>query len=267
VLKLFAFIKKDFQIAMSYRFHIILRFGFMIATLFMFYFIGQTFSGSISPYLEAYGGSYFPYVLVGMAVSSFVSVGLSSLSADVRDAQVKGTLEALLSTPTSIFTILIGNSMWSFITSFLSSVIMLVGGMIFLNISIVVTQLIITFIVLLLTFIAFLTVGMLSAAFIMIFKQGSPIDVIFGSSSYFLGGIFFPLEVLPKPLQAVGYMLPITHSIRALRDLLLAHVNPVEIISPLINLIIFIIIVGPVSLIFFRYAVKRAKKNGSLIQY
>lgn len=266
-MKIIAFIKKDFLIAMSYRFQIILRFGFMIATLFMFYFIGQTFMGSISPYLEAYGGNYFPYVLVGMAVSSFVYVGLSSFSYDVRDAQVKGTLEALLSTPTSIYTILVGNSMWSFITSFLGSVVMLAGGMIFLGIAFIASQLFVAFIILFLTFIAFLTVGMLSAAFIMIFKQGNPIDIIFGSSSYFLGGIFFPIEVLPKPLQVIGNMLPITHSIRALRDLLLAKVNPAEIISSLVNLSIFILIIGPISILFFNYAVKRAKKDGSLIQY
>lgn len=266
-MKLLAFIKKDFLISLSYRFYIILRFGFMIATLFMFYFIGQTFGNTLSPYLEAYGGSYFPYVLVGMAVSSFVFVGLSSLSSDVRDAQVKGTLEALLSTPTSIYTVLIGNSMWSFVTSFLGSVLMLAGGMIFLGITIIVSQLFITLVILMLTFIAFLTVGMLSAAFIMIFKQGNPIDILFGSSSYFLGGIFFPREVLPEPLRVIGNILPITHSIRALRDLLLARVDPVEIIFPLVNLVIFIIIMGPISLLFFRYAVKRAKKDGSLIQY
>lgn len=266
-MKILAFLKKDFLISMSYRFQIILRFGFMIATLCMFYFIGQTFMGSISPYLEEYGGNYFPYVLVGMAVSSFVYVGLSSFSYDVRDAQVKGTLEALLSTPTSIYTILIGNSMWSFVTSFLGSVLMLAGGMIFLGITFIASQLFIAFLILLLTFIAFLTVGMLSAAFIMIFKQGNPIDIIFGSSSYFLGGIFFPVEVLPEPLRVAGYMLPITHSIHALRQLLLAKVDPAQIISPVVNLIIFIIILGPVSILFFQYAVKRAKKAGSLIQY
>ena len=266
-MKIIAFIKRDFFISLSYRFNIILRFGFLVVSLFMFYFIGKTFSGTISPYLDKYGGDYFPYVLVGLAVSSFVSIGLSSLASDIRNAQVKGTLEALMSTSTSIYTILIGNSLWSFITSFLGSISLLLAGILFIGIKLVFTQVLITFFILFLTFIAFLSVGMLSASFIMIFKQGNPIGMIFGSSSYFLGGIFFPIEVLPEPLKIISAFLPITHSIRALRDLLLARISFVQIYPLIINLLIFIIILAPLSILFFHYSVKRAKRDGSLIQY
>jgi ABC-2 type transport system permease protein len=126
---------------------------------------------------------------------------------------------------------------------------------------------IISLLVLIMTFMAFLSIGMLSASFIMVFKQGNPIKFIFGSSSYFLGGILFPVEVLPKPFQVIAAILPITHAVKALRELLLARVGFHEIIPLLLNLTIFIALVAPVSILFFRYAVQRAKKDGSLIQF
>lgn len=266
-MKLLAFIKKDFIITISYRFQIILQFGSVIISLFMFYFIGQTFSGSISPYIEHYGGNYFSYVLVGLAVSSFISVGLNALSREVRSAQVEGTLEALLSTPTSIYTVLIGNSIWSFIEALGGAIFLLSFGIIFLKLTIPAVNILSALLVLVITLAAFLAVGMLSAAFIMVFKQGNPINMIFGTSSYFLGGVLFPVEVLPLPFQYMAKFLPITHAIKALRELLLAKVGFLDIIPLIINLIIFIAILSPVSIIFFRYAVKRAKIDGSLIQY
>ncbi len=266
-MKLVAFLKKDFLVAISYRFAMVLQLISMIVFLLILYYIGQTFSGAISPHLERYGGNYFPYVLVGIAVTTFVTVGLGALAQEVRSAQVQGTLEALLCTPVSIYTILIGNSFWAYLTALGQSVLLLVGGFAFIGLKLPLLQFLLALIVLGLTFVAFLSVGMLSAAFIMIFKRGNPIKFIFGTSSYFLGGVLFPVEVLPKPFQFISTMLPITHAVKALRELLLVKVQFQEIIPLLINLVIFIVIIAPLSIFFFQYAVKRAKRDGSLTQF
>lgn len=266
-MKLLAFIKKDFQINMSYRFYFFLQFGFMFISLFMFYFIGRTFSGAMSQYLSAYGGDYFAYVLIGISITSFVSVGLNSLSSVIRESQVQGTLEALLSTPTSIYTILIGSSLWAFVSSLVSSIGMLTVGLIYIGQNVQLINSIVSLAVLFLTFTSFLSVGMLSASFIMVFKQGNPINMIFGTSSYFLGGIYFPVDVLPEWVRGLSNLLPITHATKALRTLLLTN-QPVQNAVPIIiNLIIFIVVLLPLSLVIFKIAVKKAKRDGTLIQY
>ena len=63
-MKLLAFIKKDILVALSYRFRLLLGLGSSIISLLIFYFIGRTFSGAISPFLEPYGNDFFSYVLV-----------------------------------------------------------------------------------------------------------------------------------------------------------------------------------------------------------
>lgn len=265
--KISAFLKKDILVMISYRFNMLIQLAKLFISLLMFYFIGETFGGAISPYLGRYGGSYFAYVLVGTAVSTFASFGLGALAGEVRTAQVEGTLEALLSTPTSIYTILIGNSLWSFIESFIESILLVTIGIFFLNLHVTLAGALGTLLILSLTLAAFLSIGMLSASFVMIFKQGNPIPFIFGSSSYFLGGMIFPVEVLPQPLQFVSQLLPITHAISALRELLLARTNIESVVPLIINLCIFIAVFSPLSVIIFRIAVKRAKRDGSLIQY
>lgn len=266
-MKVLAFLKKDFYITISYRFAFLLRLGTLVITLFMMFFIGKTFSGTMSPYLGRYGGDYFPYVLVGIAVSSFVSVGLGALAREVRSAQVEGTLEAMLSTPTSIYTILIGNSLWTFFEALFQTVFLLGVGVIFLNFKIDIINIFAASFILFLTFLAFLVIGMMSAAFIMIFKQGNPIQFIFGTSSYFLGGIIFPVEVLPKSFQYASTLLPITHAVKAIRELLLAGTEVSSLLPLIFNLVLFTIVLSPISIFFFRYAIKRAKKDGSLVQF
>ncbi|MBP7750533.1 MAG: ABC transporter permease [Planctomycetes bacterium] len=113
------------------------------------------------------------------------------------------------------------------------------------------------------TFLTFLAVGMLSARFIMIFKQGNLVGALFGTSSYFLGGVLFLVEVLPAPFRWAAAFLPITHTVKALRELLLAQLEVAAILPTLRNLAIFIALTTSIGIAFFRYAVRRAKRGCS----
>jgi ABC-2 type transport system permease protein len=265
--KLLAFVKRDYLVYVSYKFGILMQFARLFISVIVFYFLGKTFGSSLSPYIARYGTDYFSYVIIGLAGSSFVSVGLHSLASNIRGAQVEGTLEALLSTPSSIYTVLIGNSLWSFIQALGGAVVILAFGMYIQKMNLSAAGLGITAFILLLTLAAFLVVGVLSAAFIMIFKQGNPIGMIFGTSSYFLGGIIFPVDVLPQFLQSFSKILPITHALNALRAVLLSGAPLASVFPDIKNIALFIALFAPVSIVFFRYAVRRAKKDGSLIQY
>jgi len=265
--KLFAFIKKDLLVTLSYRFNLLLSLLGIFFSVAMFYFIGRTFSGALSPFIARYGGDYFPYVLIGIAVSNFVTVGLSALSQQVRSAQVEGTLEALLTTPTSIFTVLIGNSLWSFITALGSAVVLIAAGFLVIHFEVSLVRAAAAVVVLLLTFLAFLMVGMLSASFVILFKRGDPIGYIFGWSSFLLGVILFPVEVLPAPLPLLSRFLPITYAIEAIRELLLVRASFQSVLPLVLALCLFAVVLGPVSVLFFRYAVHRARKDGNLVQF
>jgi ABC-2 type transport system permease protein len=263
--KLIAFIRRDLQIGLSYRINLLLNFVGMFLGLLMFFFMSKAFSGL--GFVERYGGDYFPYVLIGIAVSNFVTVGLNTLSEQIRSAQVEGTLEALLGTPTSIYTILIGNSLSTLLMALGSAILLIAGSFFFIRAAISPVSVAACLIILIMTFLAFLSIGMLSAGFIMVFKRGNPIGFIFGWSSFFLGGIFFPVEVLPMPIASLSQFLPITHAVFAIRELFLAG-TPVSSVFPvMLRLLAFITVLGPLGVIFFRFAVNRAKKEGSLIQY
>ena len=121
--------------------------------------------------------------------------------------------------------------------------------------------------VLLLTIVVFCAIGVLSASFIMVFKRGDPIYWIFGSASAIIGGIYFPIFVLPPFLQKCAALLPITHALEAMRLLLLKGYTLGAVWPQIRLLIVFVIVLMPISIVAFKYAVKIAKREGSLIQY
>ncbi len=264
---MFAFLLRDFQSNVSYRLRFFMQFAVALVTISFIFFLGKTFQGAFSTQLARYGNDYFAFAILGMAVSSFVSTGLYSFSGQIRNAQVQGTLEALLMTPTSVYTILIGNSLWSFLQSFFESIFYIGVSIVILKIPVTLSQVLLVLIVLTLTFWAFLSIGMLSASFTLVFKQGNPINAIFGTSSYFLGGLLFPIEVLPSWLQGFSNVLPMTHAVKLIREILLISPGDQEITSSLLYLLGFILIACPAGLISFHAALKRAKKDGSLVQY
>lgn len=262
-----AFLKRDIQSMLSYRFRFFMQFVSLIFSIAFVFFIGKTFSGTISLQLERYGNDYFAFAILGLALSSFVSTGLYSFSSQIRNAQVQGTLEALLMTPTSVYTILIGNSFWSFLRSFIESTVYITASILILGLSVTFWQILQVILVLVLTFGSFLSIGLVSASFILVFKQGNPINTIFGASSFFLGGILFPVEILPSWIHWLSNILPLTHSVRLIREILLVSIHIREVGQSLFSLALFILLIGPLALFIFHHALKRAKRDGSLVQY
>jgi ABC-2 type transport system permease protein len=101
----------------------------------------------------------------------------------------------------------------------------------------------------------------------MVFKRGDPIQWGIGTLSTLLGGVYFPVAILPPALQWISRLLPITYSLHAMRLALLQDAAWSELIYDLLILSLFVIVLLPLSLLAFRYAVRRAKVEGSLTHY
>jgi len=265
--KALAFISKDFVHATTYKFAFITQWLGIFFSALVFFFLSKLFGSAVLPYLKPYGGDYFSFVLIGIAFGSYLQVSLNSFSACIREAQVLGTLEALLVTQTGIPTIVISSSLYSFVVTSLRVLVYLLLGAIFFGLKIGNANYLGGLLVLLLTIVSFSSMGIISASFIMVLKRGDPLSWIFSSLSWLLGGVFYPVAVLPDWLQKISFLLPITYSLEGMRLALLKGYSVTQLMDCIIPLVIFLIIVLPASLWLFNYAVRRAKIDGSLIQY
>ena len=265
--KPFAFIQRDFLNAVSYKFSFFLQFFGILLTVVTWFFISKLFGNVVVKQLAPYGGSYFAFVIIGVAFSNYLQTSLFGLSRNIRDAQMMGTLEALLVTQTEPPSIILASSLYGFFVTSLRVVVYLVIGALLFGLDLAQANYPVALLILALTIIAFMSLGILSASFIMVFKKGDPVGWLIMGLSWFIGGVYYPIRVLPVFLQKLSYLLPITHSLEGIRLTLLKGYSFMQVKDSLIALLIFSLVMIPVSVLAFKFAVNRAKRDGTLTQY
>ncbi|MFH1776552.1 MAG: ABC transporter permease [Candidatus Omnitrophota bacterium] len=265
--KVSAFIKKEFLSEISYRFAFFFHFFSIFAQIITFYFIDRLFGSRITPHLKPYGVNYFSYVLLSIAFFTYVGTGLSSLNQRIRTEQLIGTLEALLVTPTKISTIIFSLGLWDFIWASISVVLYLFFGVILFGVDLTQINLLSTAIILILTIISFYGMGLIAASFIIVLKKGQPITWLVNSLFGLLGGVYYPVSVLPAWLGTLSQILPVTYSIKAMQLAVYKGYSAQLLTSEITALIICSIVILPAGLYVFKWAIKRTRIDGSITHY
>jgi ABC-2 type transport system permease protein len=265
--KPFAIMKKEFLIAISYKLSFAFQLSSIWLSLLVFYFLAKLINPSISSDLEPYGGDYFSFVIIGTAFVGYLNVGLDSFSRSIREAQLMGTLEAVLVTRTRLTTILIYQALWNFIFASIHVIAYLGFGFLFFKSELTNPNYFSTIVILLLTVIAFSSLGIISGGFILIFKKGTPINWFIYNFSRFLGGVFYPISVLPGWCQKLAYLLPITHSLEGIRLSMIRGYSLSDLRIQVFALLIFNAVLFPLSVVFFNFAYQKARKDGTLCHY
>jgi ABC-2 type transport system permease protein len=110
----------------------------------------------------------------------------------------------------------------------------------------------------------FASLGVAVAAFTVVFKQTTALLGLVGSALALLGGVYFPIEVLPAPIEQVATALPFTWGLDVLRAALLD--GKVD-FGQLAGVFGSALLLLPVALVGFTSAVRRARQTGTLAQY
>lgn len=260
-----AFVRRDVLTEMSYRANFLFGLSGGLFTIMTFFFLARLVEQA-APGLSNYRGGYFAFVLVGLAVTAFLREALGGFAQRVRSAQVLGTLEAVLATPIPPFAAILCESVFPLVGAAFRAALYLGFGALALGPAIAFERLPAAALALLLGVASFAALGILSASATMVLKRGDPIAWAIGGLSILVGGVYYPVEVLPRELQWAAQALPITHTLRALREALLGD-GGAPLHEALLTLMIFSAVLVPISLVAFAWAVRRARRDGSLTHF
>jgi ABC-2 type transport system permease protein len=266
--KVWAFLERDFLNEVSYRFGFFLQFAGSFLSAFTWYVISQMVQPGSLHQAGLGDTDYFSFVLVGLAFHLYLQSSLGAFANKIRQEQLTGTLEALLTTPTNVSLIISASSVWDFVVASMRLLIYLLFG-VMLGVKIVWGNFGPAVLVLILTIVSFSSIGILSASLILYFKRGDPLNFLIVSTHTLLGGVLFPTELLQRwPWVAwLSDLLPLTYALRAVRRTLLAGASLAEISTEIFILLLFTAVLLPASLLAFRFALARAKAEGSLMHY
>lgn len=112
--KILSLFLRDLSIARSYRITFVLQLVEILFGVASFYYLSRFIETPDLRRTLPQGGSYFAFVLVGLAFFDYLSVALGAFDESLTEARQNGTLEYLLVTQTSLPVILVGSVVYPF---------------------------------------------------------------------------------------------------------------------------------------------------------
>ena len=159
-------------------------------------------------------------LIVGALLWNYLSRLYEEISMSIAYERWEGTLEYTFMAPVSRAVHLLGVSLFSLLNSIVTSVIVLVGLMLFTNLNLRGANLPGVLVVLAVSTVAFVGLGLFAAVFpVMSAERGAEATHIFQGSLLLVSGVYYPIEVLPGWLQPLSALSPATYTLSACRKL------------------------------------------------
>lgn len=258
-----AFLRKDFRVAWSYRLTFVTSIGVTFYGLVIFHFVAKLVGSS-----QSVGGpdEYFRFVVVGLALSGVLRASAVAAAANARRDQIEGTLEILATQPIRPVVLGLGWSAWPLLEAVVDGVITLIVA-VPLGFAHVSPDFLSATLVLVLSALVFVGLGFLGAASVLVIQQAGQATGILVAGLTLISGAIFPVSVLPGWLQTLSALSPLTYALRALRAAVIGGAGPVRIGSELLTLAGFAVVLLPLGGLALSLAIAVARRRGTLHRF
>jgi ABC-2 type transport system permease protein len=264
-----AIFRKDLQVFMSYPLNAVMRVLEPIMWLTPVYFMARSFAvNGVNVGLQAYTGTsdYMAFIVLGGAVSSYVSAVFWGMGFALKNEMDTGVLESNWLTPAPLLVQMLGRSLFSL---FLTTVNMLVIGLsVWLlfgfDLAGAVLPALLTLAPLLVALYGF---GLGLASVVLLTNNANQIVDLVSNNITILSGSQFPVTVLPRPLLAISLALPLTYAYDAIRGQLLGTHTLLPIPTSQIILVVFMFVTVAAGLVVFGRVQDRCRQLGTLAHH
>jgi ABC-2 type transport system permease protein len=257
-----AVMRRDLTVFMSYRTRLASQALTAVFSLTLFHYVSQLVHvrGFPSPH------DYFGFVVVGIAMVS-VLYSCFSIADLVRQELVAGTFERLLLSPFGAVQSVIAMALFPLAYAFVLAAVTLGLACGLYGLSLNGASALLALPAALLAIAAFLPFGLLFAALTITVKQGSVGTSWVIALLSIVGGLYFPVSLLPAWLRAVAHAQPFTAATAELRHLLVGSPLGEAQAAALGKMALFAAVLVPGAIWLLRGAVRTAQRRGTVIEY
>lgn len=256
-----ATVKRDVVIFVSYRTRLVSQVAAMLLSMTMFYYVSKL----VRPGVAGAPDRYFAYVVVGIVAMAVLTAALNTGQL-LRMELMAGTFERVAVSPIGPVGGVIALSVFPVLYSLgLAGVMLVVAAKVFgfgihlggvpaaLGIAAVAAT-------------AFTAIGLLFAAGMLAFKSAAGATWVIAAFSI-LGGIYFPLRLIPGWIRWFSDVQPLTPAVGLLRHQLLGTPAGQPVAIELAKLAGFSLVLMPLAVIVLRVAMNASRRRGTLIEY
>jgi ABC-2 type transport system permease protein len=209
---------------------------------------------------------YISFIVVGSTLWMWLNITLWDVGFQLRNEQMRGTLESNWLCPVWRISIMIGSSFTKLATATMLLVITALEFRIFFGVNLLRGGT--TLLVLLLLIIpSIYGLGIAFGSMVLRFKEANAMVFLVRGLFMVFCGITYPLEVLPGWMRSVAAFLPLTYAIRDMRAVILSGATFADILPDVQKLAVFAVVLPIAGFAAFAAMERRARRAGDLGQY
>jgi ABC-2 type transport system permease protein len=255
-------VRRDAILFVSYRTQLASQVVSPLFALAIFFYLSRMLASNRfhSP------GGYFGYVIVGLVIVEILTLSLGLMPGVVRQELVAGTIERFLVSAHGPVNGILGTMLFPLCNAFLSGFLTLLIATSVYGLPLASTA-VLAIPVALLGVVAFLPFALLLVAIVMAFKQVASASQFIVSGIAIVGGLYFPIALLPSWIRWASEVQPFTPATDLMRHLLvstpLAHPAGVE----LLKLALFSAVLLPAGFALLRVSIRYGQRSGTVAEY
>ena len=205
------------------------------------------------------------YLLVGALLWAFLSVVFIEISFSVMWERWEGTIEYTFMAPVRRLTHLLGICAFALLYGLVRTVIVLLIAMLLFHLDLSHANLLTAVIVLAVSTLPLIGLGILASVLPLLSpERGEQMTVAVQGVLLLASGVYYPVSVLPGPLQALARVNPLTYTLEGMRGALIGGRGPAAVGPDLAPLVLMGLVLVPLGLAVFGWAERRAKRLGLL---
>lgn len=276
---------REFRMWRSYRMNQLMWICDILMSSFLFFMIGRMVGDQSAELLGVYGANYITFILIGMGVNYLIATNLHDPFARISRVYWDGTMDLYLLSPMSIYTPLVGLMARSVIDDYPRVFFIVLFGTTLFGARFALGHIPEAILFAALILIASFGIGIISASTFYLFdfkRANEPVRFFIQEvMAALVAGTYYPVTVLPYPLQIVAALLPHTYAYDALRRLLspgadlrtpnlvlhsaLPTLTPIQVdgLALAAGCLAFI----PLGLWLYKAGIERARRSGTLTRW
>jgi ABC-2 type transport system permease protein len=205
------------------------------------------------------------YLSIGALLWNFLSVLFFEVSNSVMWERWEGTIEYSFMAPIRRVTYLFGVCAYAIVYGLVRTLIVLVAIALFFHLPLAQADLPGALLVLAASSVPFIGLGLFGAIMPMLSaERGAQATQVIQGVILLVSGIYYPISVLPKWLQAVSWFSPATYTLNAVRDATISGANVGSLLPTVFGLLAAGAVLVPAGLYAFSVAERYALRAGKL---
>jgi ABC-2 type transport system permease protein len=254
--------RRDATLFVSYRTQLVAQFFGPLFSITLFYYISRLLTARTihSP------GGYFGFVIVGLVIVQILTLSLGILPLTVRQELVSGTIERFLVSAHGPVNGILGTMLFPLLNALLTGALMLGLATVVFGLPLAPTAAL-AIPVALLGMLAFMPFAFILVALVMAFKQVSNATQFIIAGVAIVGGLYFPIAVLPGWIRWASEVQPFTPAADLLRHLLVNAPLTDSAGVDLLKLAGFVAVLLPCGFALLRLAIRYGQRTGTIAEY